>query len=144
MFSTSLLSYIPSVSFTAPSFTSVRCTYSNGVCSYALNQDNFETANLLEGGWNTIVTGYTGSITLSLGDFDNDGDLDFVLARNSAYISFFRNNLNGGSVSFSHVGSNYVTVAARGVRVADINMDGHMDVFMVRDVYSFVLLDMAC
>ncbi|PJA17035.1 MAG: hypothetical protein COX66_05895 [Elusimicrobia bacterium CG_4_10_14_0_2_um_filter_63_34] len=70
------------------------------------------------------------------GDFDGDGDMDYVVANNNAHERLYTNN---GSGVFTE-SSIDATAEGRGVAVADYDRDGDLDVLVARYAAADVVL----
>jgi uncharacterized repeat protein (TIGR02543 family) len=108
---------------------------SNGVLTYSLRQADgslgTETAFTLQSGG--VSFGET--IAFDMADIDGDGDLDIAIA--TFGFVFYRLNLGGftfGPAMYIAELSNY----GRGVRLIDLNQDGHLDVLGTSENSSFV------
>ena len=81
-----------------------------------------------------IVT--TGS---SWGDYDNDGDIDFVMGHSSQFSAnlpntYFQNNGNGTFTEITTTAMSNAGIAySRGISNADLNKDGKLDLFIVNE-----------
>ncbi len=87
-----------------------------------INQFNFEQEE--------IVTNSGQNTDVSVGDLNNDGLNDIVVASNlTGLLTFFENQTSGGDITFGS--SNNITItgsSATGVSLADMNGDGLLDI----------------
>ena len=70
----------------------------------------------------------------TLGDLDNDGDLDMVVGTADGSLHYFQNTPSGGVASFTLVGPNYMGINSIGQNaapeLADVNGDNKLDLIV--------------
>lgn len=70
----------------------------------------------------------------SVGDLDNDGDLDMLIGTADGRLHYFQNNPSGGVANFTLVGPNYMGINSIGQNAApeisDVNGDGLLDLIV--------------
>ncbi|MHA1270390.1 MAG: FG-GAP-like repeat-containing protein [Candidatus Helarchaeota archaeon] len=72
---------------------------------------------------------------LATGDFDNDGDLDFVIGIAGNLFEFFFNNNSMGPYTFPGFSSCTTTIGGIVIDTGDFNLDGYLDVSAFKSNY---------
>ena len=80
---------------------------------------------------NMLMSTYTMSSTASWGDFDNDGDLDFVEVNDSTYsLKYFRNDGTGVFTPMLAGDLGKTVKHQSGISIGDYDNDGDLDIFI--------------
>ncbi len=114
---------------------------SNGTAEVTVNIQVPATGVFTDSGQSIGAVGSNNSRSTALGDIDNDGDLDMVIANEGQADQLWLND-GSGSYSFSQWIWSGTNGFGRGIAMGDINGDGHLDVVTVnKNSGSFVWLN---